>query len=232
MLTSQHDAKHRKEALFIPQLNKDCFILLRGGMWQCRMAQCNPTLCFTGCKRRSFCTTETFFPRSQCLIKSLFSLSECLCSNQCKRLKRWEEMHKSLELLEGSCRALCHKVPILPSKWQLIYITTVNRNTLGWILGKNTSWKECLGSGTCCLGGWWGHHPWRCSRTIEMWSVGTVGWIGCGDLSGLFQPSQFCDSKSSAKLVDFHQHPTTSPAPFPASSQDGELWTYLVWFLG
>jgi len=23
--------------------------------------------------------------------------------------------------------------------------------------------------GTGCPRGWWGHHPWRCSRTVEMW---------------------------------------------------------------
>jgi len=40
---------------------------------------------------------------------------------------------------------------------------------------------------------WWSHHPWRCSRPVEMWhggtwSVGMVGWIGVGhgDLRGLF----------------------------------------------
>jgi len=27
--------------------------------------------------------------------------------------------------------------------------------------------------GTDCPGRWWGHHPWRCSRTVEMWHLGT-----------------------------------------------------------
>jgi len=31
-----------------------------------------------------------------------------------------------------------------------------------------------------CPGRWWGHHPWRCSRTMEMWQGGTwsVGMVG------------------------------------------------------
>ena len=40
-----------------------------------------------------------------------------------------------------------------------------------------------------------GHHPWRCSRAVEMWHsgmlvVGMVGWagVGPGNLKGLFQP--------------------------------------------
>ena len=36
----------------------------------------------------------------------------------------------------------------------------------GWTLGKISSPKEWLDTGMGCLGRWWSHHPWRCSRTI------------------------------------------------------------------
>jgi len=36
----------------------------------------------------------------------------------------------------------------------------------GWILGKVSSLKECPGTGTGCLGSWWSHCPWRCSRNM------------------------------------------------------------------
>jgi len=39
----------------------------------------------------------------------------------------------------------------------------------GWILGKTSFQKEWSGIGSGCPGRWWGHHPWRCSRTMEMW---------------------------------------------------------------
>lgn len=81
--------------------------------------------------------------------------------NDSKNERKCTDLYSCLKVLY---RALHHKVTIMPSKWQLIYITTVNRSTLGWILGKNSSWKEWLGTGACCPGGWWGHHPWRCSR--------------------------------------------------------------------
>jgi len=83
----------------------------------------------------------------------------------------------------------------------------------GWILGK-TYWKEWLGAGTDCSGGW--KCPWKCSRTMEMWhwgtrSVGNIGgrWmVGLGDLRGLFQPEWFCDSlylgRPKEKLVHVH----------------------------
>jgi len=48
---------------------------------------------------------------------------------------------------------------------------------------------------------WGGHHPWRCSRAVEMWhwrtrAVGMVGWagVGIGDLRAIFQPQWCCDS--------------------------------------
>ena len=58
--------------------------------------------------------------------------------------------------------------------------------TMGWKGGWKIGflifslWKLC-------------HHPWRCSRTMEMWhrgmwSVGVVGWVGLGEFRGLLQP--------------------------------------------
>lgn len=54
---------------------------------------------------------------------------------------------------------------------------------------------QVLTPGWCAGGEWWGHHPWMCSRTVEMWHLGTrpvsvVEWAGVGmeDLGGLFQP--------------------------------------------
>jgi len=42
--------------------------------------------------------------------------------------------------------------------------------------------------------GWGNHCPWRCSRTYvegpDQWA--RWGWVGVGDLRGLFQPEWFC----------------------------------------
>ena len=47
-----------------------------------------------------------------------------------------------------------------------------------WVNIRETYLEEwwCIGMG--CSGRWWDLHPWRCSRTMEMWSVDMrgVGW--------------------------------------------------------
>jgi len=48
----------------------------------------------------------------------------------------------------------------------------------------------------------WATHPWRCSRAMETWHIGTVGqwlwwrWVGLGfgERGGVCQPSRFSDS--------------------------------------
>lgn len=53
-----------------------------------------------------------------------------------------------------------------------------------------------------CLGQWWSRHPWRCSKAVWMWHLGTwVGGfgnaglrVGLNDLKGLFQMKKFHDS--------------------------------------
>lgn len=132
MLMSQHDAKRwllRKEPLFTCKLNKDDFIQLQNaafsevGRGRCRTAQSNPTLCFIDYKRHSSpCNTGMFSSKSQRLIKSLLSPSSCLYSNQHTWLKRWKDKNCTdlRSCLKASGRALCHKVPIFLSKWQLI----------------------------------------------------------------------------------------------------------------
>ena len=65
---------------------------------------------------------------------------------------------------------------------------------LDWILGKISVLKEWSGTGTGCPGRWWSHHPWRCSKNVQMWHLGTwfsrqggVGLTaGLDDLRGLF----------------------------------------------
>jgi len=87
-----------------------------------------------------------------------------------------------------------------------------------------------------CPGRWWGHHPWRCSRTMEMWhwgtwSVGMVGWVGVGldHLRGLFQLQCFYDSMNfiyrkpflelTWKLPIYLSEVSFSFAPWPVLSQ-------------
>ena len=52
----------------------------------------------------------------------------------------------------------------------------------GWILGTISSQREWSGIGTGCPGRWQGHCPWSCSRTAEMWHLGTwsVGMVEVG----------------------------------------------------
>ena len=64
-----------------------------------------------------------------------------------------------------------------------------------WLLWRIPSQKELSGTGMGCPWRQWSHHPWRCSRNIQMWRWGT--WfsghdvdglvVGLDDLSDLFQ---------------------------------------------
>jgi len=82
-----------------------------------------------------------------------------------------------------------------------LLVSTISKGGSGWILGR-TSPKGWSGSGTGCPGEWWSHHPWGCSRTMEMWYwvtwlVGSISgrWmVGLDDLWDLFQPLRFYDS--------------------------------------
>jgi len=66
----------------------------------------------------------------------------------------------------------------------------------GWILGKISLLKEWSDIGPGCPGQWWSPHPWRGSKNMRMWHLGTwfsrhggVGvMVGLDDLRGLFQP--------------------------------------------
>ena len=67
------------------------------------------------------------------------------------------------------------------------------RRGSGWLSGNIFSKIEwqCIARG--CPGRWGNHHPWRCSRTMEIWDVvsrhGGDGLIvGLDDPRGLFQP--------------------------------------------
>jgi len=56
-----------------------------------------------------------------------------------------------------------------------------------YILVQIYSLKLWCCCGTGCPGKWWSLCPWRCSRTVEMWhlgtwSVGMVRWVGVGFL--------------------------------------------------
>jgi len=70
------------------------------------------------------------------------------------------------------------------------------RGGSGWILGKISSLKEQSGVGPGCPGQWGSPHPWRGSKTMWMWPLGTgfsrdggVGvTVGLDDLRGLLQP--------------------------------------------
>jgi len=64
------------------------------------------------------------------------------------------------------------------------------------ILGEISLLEEWSGIGAGCPWQWWSPHPWRGSKTVWMWHLGTwfsrhggVGWmVGLDDLRGLFQP--------------------------------------------
>jgi len=70
------------------------------------------------------------------------------------------------------------------------------RGGLDWILGKISLLQEWSGIGPGCPGQWWSPHPWRGSKNVWMWHLGTwfsrhggVGLtFGPDDLRGLFQP--------------------------------------------
>ena len=76
----------------------------------------------------------------------------------------------------------------LPKAWCLLLS--------GWALGKMSSLEEWSGLGPGCPGQWGSLHPWRGSKTLWMWHLGTwfsrhegVGvMVGLDDLRGLFQP--------------------------------------------
>jgi len=67
----------------------------------------------------------------------------------------------------------------------------------GWMLGNTTSLKEWSSTGMGCLGRWWSHRPWRCSRNVWTLCWGTWfsekywwwvdGWTGwsCGSFPTL-----------------------------------------------
>jgi len=64
-------------------------------------------------------------------------------------------------------------------------------------IGKISFLREWSGVGPGCPGQWGSPHPWRGSKNVWMWHLGTwfsrhggVGLtVGLGDLGGLFQPS-------------------------------------------
>jgi len=74
---------------------------------------------------------------------------------------------------------------------------TCAREGSAWILGKPSSPKEWLGTGTGCPEGWRSHCPWRCQETCRFDTkghglVGNIGggWtVGQDDPGGLFLPS-------------------------------------------
>jgi len=65
-----------------------------------------------------------------------------------------------------------------------------------WRLGKTSSLEEWSGLGPGCPGQWGSPHPWRGSKTVWMWPLGTwlsrpggVGLVvGLDGLRGLLQP--------------------------------------------
>jgi len=63
--------------------------------------------------------------------------------------------------------------------WEVMALTCTRRGA-GWISERISSEKEWWGTGTCCPGRWWSHHPWRYSRSMEIWHWGTwlVGMMG------------------------------------------------------
>jgi len=65
--------------------------------------------------------------------------------------------------------------------WEVMALSGT-RGSSGWILGNISSQRNWWGTGMGCPGRWWGHHPWRSSRTVEMWHWGTwlVGMVGMG----------------------------------------------------
>ena len=42
-----------------------------------------------------------------------------------------------------------------------------------WVLGEISPLKEWSGIGMGCPGRWWSHHPWKRSRNMEAWHLGT-----------------------------------------------------------
>ena len=74
--------------------------------------------------------------------------------------------------------------------------SSCTRAGLDWIFGKISSLKEWSGTGTGCPGQWGSHHPWRGSKTMQMWHLGTWfsrrGGVGLAvwldDLRSLVQP--------------------------------------------
>ena len=68
---------------------------------------------------------------------------------------------------------------------------TMRRGGSDWILGKISLLQEWSGTGPGCPGQWWSPHPWRGSKTVWLWHLGTwfsrrggVG-VGLGDLRDL-----------------------------------------------
>lgn len=85
-------------------------------------------------------------------------------------LQSKEEEAQGRHCVKGSCS----KVGVGLFSW----VTAIGREVMAsscakggsrQIVGKTTSQKEWSGTGTGCLGRWYSHRPWRCSRNTEMW---------------------------------------------------------------
>jgi len=52
-----------------------------------------------------------------------------------------------------------------PSHREMVALSCI-RGGSDWILGKISLLREWSGIGTGCPGKWWGHCPWRCSKSM------------------------------------------------------------------
>jgi len=89
--------------------------------------------------------------------------------------------------------------PLPPGNSSMIRMaSSCTRGGPGWVLGTICSQKEWQCIRTDCPGRWWGHCPWRCSRTVEMWHWGTW-WDGLGLDLGILEV--FSNLNGSMKLI-------------------------------
>jgi len=107
---------------------------------------------------------------------------------------------------------------------ELIMALICVRGGSGWVLGKTTPQKERWGIGTGCPGTWWRHHPWRCSKTMEVWYWGTglAQMVGMGWWLDLVAFSSLNDS-----MILISQSPYPKEVPQPLSSQNKLYWVQL-----
>jgi len=130
---------------------------------------------------------------------------------------------------------LCSQVTALGREVTASHCT---RRGPDWILGTISS-QEWWCTGTGCPGRWWSHHPWRCSRNIEVWYWG-MWWrwveVGLDDLGG----HRIIDSvrlDKTSKVIQSNYprttniaHQTTSPSTTSTLSFRSFPTLLILWF--